>query len=149
MATRIEEIILELIPKLKDDPKWMPTSQVDSHYNCVAWVFGVKDKNIWPDCDDNSSAYFNTDGNICMWPPGLPGKATIDNFIEFFNCADTILIGLVVFCLLSDGIPFVTLPHTGHSYVPLFVVCNLIFFLLLSQQPEQKGPCFVPFSSTS
>lgn len=80
-----EELIMQIIPKLKEDTKWHKTSPVDANYNCVAWVFGKKDINIWPAADADEEFYLNDRGLWVFWPNNIQKSRTLENFSHFFE----------------------------------------------------------------
>ena len=72
MDIRTEEI-LSAFPGLLYDTGFEITSPEDTDYNCIAWVFGRKDRWLWPDED--------TDG-VSVWPQG--DNYSIKAFIDAF-----------------------------------------------------------------
>src|SRR4051794_5742649 len=50
------------------------TSDIDAHYNCIAYAAGITDKKYCPNWDPDYT-----------WLPGIPRTATLRAFIKFFE----------------------------------------------------------------
>jgi hypothetical protein len=62
----------DLCPRLNEDNHIVSSGQSE-YYNCVAWAAHSEVWVIWPD-----------DDSVYAWPPDMPRKETIDNFVTFF-----------------------------------------------------------------
>ena len=63
-------MIKTAFPYLNDN-NFRVTSNIDLRYNCIAWAYGVNNKNFWP------QEYY-------YWPPNVIREETIGAFIELF-----------------------------------------------------------------
>jgi hypothetical protein len=67
--TRLQQLFPRLVPG-----SYRCISPPDTHYNCVAWAVGKRDRHWWPNEPGRS-----------YWPPGILAEASVDAFTQLFQ----------------------------------------------------------------
>ena len=68
--------LISIFPKLSTDPNFMPTSEIDRRYNCIAWAMRLNDRRVC--ADDDSASWWPIE--ITNTPSDNTKKALIKAF---------------------------------------------------------------------